>query len=162
MTVTNIDQRIFLLYCNGYLHRKKENGVVSVFDIIHAEIDIQSDMIENSIMMLDFAMIRGDVDTVNWLVCVGLCLSEYSSRDMILLSIASNNVNMIKWVVDNNINLNEHHEHNLIDYALKHSCSRDMLKYLISYGIQILFNIDVVNTNYCAYESVRIIKLLRQ
>jgi hypothetical protein len=161
MTVTNIDQRIFLLYHNGYLHRKKENNVISTFDIIYAEIDIQSDMIENSMMMLDFAMIRGDIDTVNWLVCIGLCLSEYNNKDMVLLSIASNNVNMIKWVIDNNINIHDHYEHNLIDYALKHSCSRDMIKYLVSCGIQIIFDVKIINANYCEYESERIIKLLK-
>jgi hypothetical protein len=114
-------------------------------------------------MIFDFAMLCGDTHTCDWLISIGLAFDEYDKTDMVVLSVVSNNVDMIKWVVDKDIELSEWWEENLIIFAIQYSCCYDVINYLVMYGIEIILCIDLIESKYeNIIERKQIIDLLKQ
>lgn len=138
--VFDLDSKIFLYYYFGYLKDKKEARYISMYDINDASINVQNKFLsyDGEIMIVDFAMIRGDIDTLNWLIAIGVNMDDYSRRDMIITSIISNSVDMLLWVIDlqgPSFNMTKFYTGNLLKFALEKRCLYDMIKYLFNYGI---------------------------
>ena len=135
---------IFLYYYCGLLKRKKESGFLEKEDIFYASLNTQNTCLSigndaSCISLLDFAMIRGDIDTVEWLIAIGLDLDDHELIDMVAFSILSNSVEMLEWVIKNeelDFTLSELSDHNILEFALLNTCTFDMIKFLYANGIE--------------------------
>lgn len=137
--IRDYDSRLFLYYYFGYLKNKKEVGLIDVHDIRDVEFYIQDFIFDcGGMEIVDFAMIRGDITMLEWLIAIDLDISDYCKQDMVVTSIMSNSVDMLEWIINlngPNFNLRDHYPGNLLKFALEKKCSYDMIKYLFNYGV---------------------------